>query len=190
MNRSLKENIEQKRGSDVSEHLVVIDMQHVFGDPSSPWCTPRFAEVVGPIQQLVAGYEPRLVFTRFVAPPSPDGAWVDYYRQWPFALQPPDATLFRLVEPFAERHSLAASTFGKWGPELAELVGDSIAVAGVSTDCCVISTVLAAADAGIRVRVAADACAGASDETHQQALAIMALYVPLVEVTTTESLLG
>ena len=24
--------------------LVVVDMQQVFGDPESPWFTPRFAE--------------------------------------------------------------------------------------------------------------------------------------------------
>jgi nicotinamidase-related amidase len=61
-------------------------------------------------------------------------------------------------------------------------------VAGVSTDCCVLSTVLPAADAGVKVRVAADACAGASDESHRQALAIMALYAPLVDVTSVDAL--
>ena len=36
-----------------------------------------------------------------------------------------------------------ATTFGKWGPELAAVVGDGpLTVVGVATDCCVISTVL------------------------------------------------
>ena len=29
--------------------LAVIDLQHVFADPASPWFTPRFAEVVPPV---------------------------------------------------------------------------------------------------------------------------------------------
>ncbi len=33
--------------------LAVIDMQRVFGESDSPWFTPRFAEIVGPIQRLV-----------------------------------------------------------------------------------------------------------------------------------------
>ncbi len=44
-------------------------------------------------------------------------------------------------------------------------------LAGVSTDCCVLSTALAAADAGVTVRVVADACAGIDDESHAKALA-------------------
>ena len=57
-------------------------------------------------------------------------------------------------------------------------------LAGVSTDCCVLSTAVAAADAGVAVQVVADACAGVNDETHAQALDIMRLYAPLIEVTT------
>lgn len=169
-----------------SGHLVVIDLQHVFGDVGSPWSAPRFAEIVTPIERLVAAFDTAVTFTRFVAPAESAGAWVDYYRQWPFALQPPDDPMYELVAPFADRPAVTASTFGKWA-ELAEVVGDEIVVAGVSTDCCVISTVLAAADAGVRVRVVADACAGATDETHAQALAVMALYAPLVEVVTSDA---
>jgi nicotinamidase-related amidase len=61
-------------------------------------------------------------------------------------------------------------------------------LAGVSTDCCVLSTALPAADAGVKVRVAADACAGATDETHRQALELMALYAPLIDVRPSNEL--
>ncbi|HEY2507218.1 MAG TPA: isochorismatase family protein [Streptosporangiaceae bacterium] len=60
----------------------------------------------------------------------------------------------------------------------------------MSTDCCVLSTALAAADAGVRVQVVADACAGASDESHEITLQILRLYAPLVEVVMTADLLG
>lgn len=167
-------------------HLVLIDLQQVFADPASGWFVPRFAELLDPLDRLVTAYGPDVTFTRFVAPAEPTGAWQDYYRAWPFARQPPDAPLYALVDPFAGRPSLARPTFGKWDAELAARVGGELLVAGVSTDCCVISTVLAAADAGVRVRVVADACAGATDQSHRQALDLMAAYAPLVELVSVE----
>ena len=62
-------------------------------------------------------------------------------------------------------------------------------VAGVATDCCVVSTVLPAADAGVPVRVVTDACAGSDDEEHDRAVHLMGLHAPLVELTTTAALL-
>lgn len=176
-------------GGGVTGHLVVIDLQRVFADPASGWFTPRFAELLDPVGRLVAAYRSAVTFTRFVAPDQPVGAWQEYYRQWPFARQPPDAPLYALVDRFAGRPSLALPTFGKWGPELAARAGAELVVAGVTTDCCVISTVLAAADAGVKVRVVTDACAGSTDDNHERALAIMALYAPLVELTTLDRLL-
>ena len=55
---------------------------------------------------------------------------------------------------------------------------------GVSTDCCVLSTAVAAADAGVPVRVVADACAGVSAASHRATLDVLALYGPLVQVVT------
>ena len=84
-----------------------------------------------------------------------------------------------------------ATTFSKWGPELAARAGGGpLVLAGVSTDCCVLSTALAAADDGVTVRVVSDACAGVDDESHAQALHIMSLYGPLVEVVTVADVLG
>lgn len=171
--------------------LAVIDMQRVFADPDSDWCTPRFAQVVQPIQRLVEHFGPRVVFTRFVAPDRPAGAWADYYRDWPFALRPPDAPLWSVVDDFTPTDTFDAPTFGKWGPELAGRLGIApLVLAGVSTDCCVLSTALAAADAGVRVRVVTDACAGTNDDTHRTALDVLALYTPHVRLVTTDELLG
>jgi nicotinamidase-related amidase len=171
--------------------LTVIDFQRVFAEPGSPWLAPRFGEIVDPVRRLVAAFGDRVTFTRFVAPEVPAGAWRRYYEQWPFALQPPGARLYELVDGFAPDQTLDATTFGKWGPELASAVGDGpLVLAGVSTDCCVLSTALAAADAGIAVQVAADACAGATDQSHQQALDIMALYGPLIEIVQVADLVG
>ena len=171
--------------------LVVVDMQQVFGNPASQWFTPRFAEAELAIARLVPAFGDRVVFTRFVAPERPEGAWVPYYEQWPFALVPDDDPIYDLVLAFRDTgHPVVSEpTFGKWGPDLrAALQGSQdVVLAGVSTDCCVLSTALGAADAGIRIRVVADACAGLSDTDHQRALDAMALYAPLIEITDSAS---
>lgn len=59
-----------------------------------------------------------------------------------------------------------------------------LVLVGVSTDCCVLSTALAAADTGVEVLVVAVACAGPDEDSHAQAPHVMDLYRPLVRVTT------
>ena len=171
--------------------LVVVDLQHVFGDEGSPWRAPRFGEIRPRIRRLVDAFGDRVVWTRFVAPADPEGAWREYYEEFPFALEPPDARLYQLVEDPGAHQVVTTTTFGKWGPELAALVGNGpLTVTGVATDCCVISTVLPAADAGRKVRVVTDACAGSGDDDHDRALRVMSLYAPLVELATTDEVLG
>jgi nicotinamidase-related amidase len=173
--------------------LVVIDMQVVFGDPRSQWFTPGYASVEPVVARLVDAFGERVVFTRFVAPAKPSGAWIPYYQQWPFALVPDDDPLYELTPGIHHegRAIVTEPTFGKWGPDLAAAVGGSqdMVLAGVSTDCCVLSTALAAADAGIRVRVVSDACAGLTEADHQRALDAMALYGPLIEIVDSASVL-
>ncbi|WIB25108.1 cysteine hydrolase [Curtobacterium sp. MCSS17_015] len=168
--------------------LVVIDMQRVFTG-ASPWAAPRYADAAAAIEELLPRFPGRTVFTRFVAPERPTGAWRPYYRDWPFALVPDTDPLYALTEPFAGRAErgdpvVTETTFGKWGTSLRRVTGEQphLVLAGVSTDCCVLSTALAAADAGVRVTVVASACAGASDADHARALDAMRLYAPLVTV--------
>ena len=171
--------------------LAVIDVQHVFADPTSPWGAPRFPEAYANIRRLVAAFPGRVAHTRFVAPAQPTGAWVPYYAQFPFALTPPDHAQYALLDDPGDAPVVTATTFGKWGPELAALAGDGpLVLAGVSTDCCVLSTALPAADAGVGVQVVTDACAGATDADHDRAIAVMGLYAPLLELTTTDAVLA
>jgi nicotinamidase-related amidase len=172
--------------------LAVIDMQNVFADPGSDWFTPGFSQILQPILELTEAFAGRTVFTRFLAPAEPGGAWRAYYQQWPFALKPAEWAGYRLVDVL-DRPGLVTmdtSTFGKWTPRLAELVSDEgeLVLAGVSTDCCVLSTALAAADAGVRVLVAEQACAGLDTASHQRALAAMRMYAPLIEVVSVDDL--
>ena len=173
--------------------LVVVDLQVIFASPDSDWFTPGFATILPRVQQLVRAFGDRVVLTRFVAPERPTGAWVPYYEQWPSALVPDTDPLYDLVPELAGsgHRTLSRTTFGKWDAELAGTVGQGaeVTLVGVSTDCCVLSTALAAADDGMAVRVVADACAGASDSDHQRALDAMALYGPLIEIVDSESVL-
>ena len=83
-------------------------------------------------------------------------------------------------------------TFGKWGPALQAITGPTphLVLAGVSTDCCVVSTALAAADAGATITVVTDACAGSTPENHRSALDVMALYPPQITLATTDEALA
>jgi len=135
--------------ADGDSMLAVIDMQRVFAAPDSPWATPRYAQAAARVLRLLPAFDnDRVVFTRFIAPAEPIGAWRAYYDQWPFALQPPQSRIWELTDEFAheDAHLIDAPTFGKWTPELAERVGPGgrLVLAGVSTDCCVLSTALAA----------------------------------------------
>lgn len=179
--------------------LVVIDMQRIFGEPLSPWFTPRFAEASAGARRLREEFGERVVFTRFLAPRTPTGAWVPYYEQWPFARDPQTLPLYDLMPEFSlevpavgDAIVVDRTTFGKWDAGMrATMAGvDEIVLTGVSTDCCVLSTALAAADDGVHVRVVADACAGVSDADHQSALQVLALYGPLIEITTVDEVLA
>jgi nicotinamidase-related amidase len=167
--------------------LVAIDLQVIFASSDSEWRTPDFARAAAATEQMLPAFGERVVFTRFVAPEHPEGSWMPYYADWPFALVPPTDRLYDLVPPFVDldRPVVSATTFGKWGADLAAVVGPDapLVLTGVSTDCCVLSTALAAADAGRFVTVVADACAGVSAADHQRALDAMALYAPLITIS-------
>ena len=173
--------------------LVGIDFQRVFGDASSPWCAPRYAAAAGSARRLAAAHSGRTVLTRFVAPTAPEGAWDRYYADFPWALVGDDDPLYALTHEVADLPAriVTAPTFGKWDV-LRDVLGPHprLVVAGVATDCCVISTVLAAADAGADVTVVTDACAGSTDENHTKALHLMGLYAPLVRLATTDEVLA
>lgn len=173
----------------MSDWLVIIDAQAIFADPAaSPWGSPMWAQTLPRIVELAAAFGPaRTVLTRFVADPGLGGSWGPYYSEWPFALVPDEDPLYAVVPELAgcAAHTITAGTFGKWTADLRAVVGDqpTMTLAGVATDCCVLSTALPAADAGATIEVAADACAGSSVDNHERALAAMALYAPQVTVT-------
>lgn len=178
----------------MSTRLVVVDMQHVFADAESPWATPGYASASAGIRRLLSAFAGATVFTRFVAPAEPAGAWIPYYRDWPDQLRPERDPLWDITPELevGDAPIVSAPTFGKWGPDLAAATegAERLVVTGVSTDCCVLSTALAAADAGRFVVVPEDACAGLSETDHRRALDAMALYGPLITISSVDAVLA
>ena len=170
-----------------TDWLMAIDLQPAFSHPDSPWFTPTLAEVSRRIAALVPLYGERVLFTRFVPPAVPTNSWISYYRKWPFALEAGSSWLWQVDAAWRGHASVASHTFSKWIPEaFARFApGAGVVLCGVSTDCCVLATALAAVDGGVPVRVVADACAAKTQAAHEAALGIMAARAPQLDLVTT-----
>lgn len=184
--------------------LVVVDPQRIFADPASDWGSPMWGGALLRIADLIDHFESahdgRVIITRWV-PPQPhssqrSGSWQGYMQAWPFADRPAQDPMFEVVPELAgaaARHrGVASHTFGKYGAALEAITGPTpqLVVCGVSTDCCVISTALPAADAGATVQVVSDACAGSTPDNHAKALDVMELYPPQIVLRTTAQILS
>jgi len=175
--------------------LIVIDPQNIFASPESEWGSPLFEEAMQNIARLADRFGERVLVTRWMPTADRSTSWGEYFAAWPFADQPAEHPLFDLVPEAAglsPHPTVDLPTFGKWGAEIEAVVGRGahVVLAGVATDCCVISTALAAADAGAHVTVAADACAGSTAENHAAALQVMGLYPPQITVSDASAVLA
>ena len=175
--------------------LVVIDPQVVFADPSSEWLAPRVGAALDRVDRVAPSFGDRVIVTRWLPATDRDNSWGDYFDRFPFADQLASDPMFDLVpraEALVRGRTLDVTTFGKYGPALVERTGPApqLVLTGATTDCCVITTALAAADAGAWVTVLTDGCAGSTDENHAAALQVMGLYSPQIELTTTDAWLA
>ncbi|MDQ0260582.1 nicotinamidase-related amidase [Sinomonas atrocyanea] len=171
---------------------MVVDMQRAFRGKTA-WHVPRFDEAAAGIAKLSEASWIPPVYTRFVRDEAEAGSWSAYYARWSEMRLASGSEEWALAVPLPPGATvLDAPTFSKWGPELASAIpeGERMLLAGVATDCCVLSTALAAVDAGRYVTVVSDACAGASDDAHEQALALMQMLSPMCETTTVADLLA
>ena len=163
------------------EWLVVIDRQKVFAESEwSAWACAdgTYYDTNEAFEKLAKAFGDRVVYTRYVAPIPPKDAWVDYFKDWPQFLVPPDDPIYDLTDEtaaLAEGHQVVdRTTFGKWGQQLIDAIGGAKKI----TVC------------GVAVRVPADACAGSTPENQELALNTMRLFEPLITVTDTASILA
>ncbi|QEW24053.1 putative hydrolase (plasmid) [Paracoccaceae bacterium] len=168
--------------------LFVIDIQPAFSDPASPWFCAALDAAKANIARLLPAYGDRVLFSRFVPPEQVFGAWIEYYDTWAFALPPEAKPLWSVDEPWGHYPSMQSHTLSKWVPAAKQMLPEdaTIALCGVSTDCCVMSTALAAIDDGRRVRLIEDACAAGSEEIQRQSVELMRLRAPMLTVTDTQ----
>ncbi len=173
--------------------LVIIDMQEIFRSPQSQWGVPTYDSAAQNVTRLTDRFRGSVVWTRFVRDPEESGSWRQYYDRWSGCRATPESAEWDVTMPIeSSDRTLTLPTFSKWGSELAQLSAGSerLVVCGVATECCVLSTVLGAVDAGKHVVVVTDACAGATDEAHDQAMAVMSLLSPMVTLATTDEAIG
>jgi nicotinamidase-related amidase len=167
--------------------LVVIDMQHAFG-PGTEWETPGFEELVVGLPDLISRFPGRTVLTRYLPPSPVDGSWVSYFERYSGMLRDDRDSLWDLaVDVPADATVIDVRGFSKWGSALGRLVGPDavLYLAGVATECCVMATAIAAADAGRAVRVIREECRGSSLAMHQHALEVMAGFEPQIQIVST-----
>ncbi|APX33385.1 nicotinamidase [Brachybacterium sp. P6-10-X1] len=176
--------------------LLVVDPQRIFADPASDWASPFWDDAWSRIRELAEHVGPeRTLVTRWLPTADRTTAWGEYFRAWPFADVPATDPLYDLVDGAREltvHPTIDEPTFGKWGPQLAGIVGPhpDLLLTGVSTDCCVITTALAAADAGARLSVVRDACAASTAADGAAAVQVMGLFPPQIDVTSSTEVLG
>jgi nicotinamidase-related amidase len=170
--------------------LVVIDMQRLFREPSSPWHVPGFDELAEPISRLTESFGERVVYTRFHVPETIEGSWRPYYETFAPVTNPANRAWFELAVPYdgRARQTIDRPIFNAWGERLKDLAGEpsTLVLCGVATDCCVISTALPAADDAAFVRIVGDACRGSSAASHDAAIDVLRGYAPQIEISTVE----
>ena len=155
--------------------LLVIDMQNVYAGGGA-WCCPKAEEAAGKIKKLInekaSGID--VIFTRFIAGDEPEGTWKDYNRENAEINNDPYAN--GMMDVFSEelkKYPLyTKSVYSSLAiPEVKEAAKNAgkVLVAGVVTECCVLSTVMSLIDEGAYVLYLKD-CAAGLDKDMEQAV--------------------
>ena len=161
-------------------HLVV-DMQELFRSHSE-WGTPALTRLIPAIERLVKARPSQAYFSRFIPARNAgaaEGAWHRYYRRWSSvtldALDPAMVDILPELQPLATRlvDKTGYSAMGNPAFRRAAQAAGCLIVSGVETDVCVLSTVMEAMEAGVRIILPTDALASSSDLCHDRALGIL-----------------
>lgn len=177
--------------NDYRNIVVLIDLQTIFGLKYSPWRVDYYEYVITGTCSFLNSLALHdnsntldIIMTRYLPPPSKH-VWKEYLDMFPSIDRNPNSSDYELdsrLDGVADFKVVAATTFGKW-PVIEPIVGKepcNIFIGGVSTECCVLSTALAAVDAGHKVFIMEDLCEGTV--LHNEALNIMKAFSPNITV--------
>lgn len=160
------------------DKLVIIDMQKVY-EEGAPWACVGFGDVCERIARLIeSGIFADICFTRFVLPDRAQGSWLRYRAKYrDIHAEPTYGEITARLLPFARKHRIfdkagysayRADGFAEWAKGATRLV-----VCGVIAECCVLATVLAAAERGADIICLTDACASTSTDKLRMAEVIL-----------------
>lgn len=183
----------------MSKLLLFIDFQLVF-TPNGPlgpngWPVPKFNDA---LHNALLVYEKlksecQTISTRYIPPNPISGEWIEYFNQFPKIPKNDNSPCYDLAKNVPRDYVISVPKFGKW-PSVVKSqhikMPTEVYITGVSTDCCVLSTALAAVDSGVKVYIVTDACASSSDTNQNNALNVLKGYAPNIELVTCNEILN
>ena len=175
--------------------LLVIDMQNVY-TKGQEWACEGVEAASASILHLLERPTPKqVIFTQYLAPEHPEGVWKEYNEV--NAAVNADPWLNEMMPeflPWTEKYPVyTKSVYSSFAiPEVVKAAKKAgrLVISGVVAECCVLSTVLSAIDAGCKVIYLTDAVAGLSEASRRETENIISYFAPLhTERMTTEEYL-
>ena len=174
--------------------LLVIDMQNVY-TKGQEWACEEVEKASDSILRLLNSRALSQVI--FTATKHPEGVWKEYNKV--NAAVNADPWLNEMMSeflPYTKKYPVyTKSVYSSFViPQVRELAkhASRVVISGVVAECCVLSTVLSAIDAGCKVIYLTDAVAGLSEVSRKETENIISYFAPLhtVLMTTEEYLLS
>ena len=175
--------------------LLVIDMQNVY-TKGQEWACEGVEAASASILHLLESPTPtQVIFTQYLAPEHPEGVWKEYNEV--NAAVNADPWLNEMMPeflPWTEKYPVyTKSVYSSFAiPEVVKAAKKAgrLVISGVVAECCVLSTVLSAIDAGCKVIYLTDAVAGLNEASRTETEKIVSYFAPLhTELMTTEEYL-
>ena len=177
--------------------LLVIDMQNVY-TKGQEWACEEVEKASDSILRLLNSRAlSQVIFTQYLAAKHPEGVWKEYNKV--NAAVNADPWLNEMMSeclPYTKKYPVyTKSVYSSFAiPQVRELAkhASRVVISGVVAECCVLSTVLSAIDAGCKVIYLTDAVAGLSEVSRKETENIISYFAPLhtVLMTTEEYLLS
>lgn len=176
--------------------LLIIDMQNVY-TKGQEWACEGVETVSASILRLLNSQAPKqVIFTEYLASEHPEGVWKEYNKV--NAAINADPWLNEMMPeflPWTKKYPVyAKNVYSSFAiPEVLEAAKKAgrLVISGVVAECCVLSTVFAAMDAGCKIIYLTDAVAGLSEASRKETEKIVSCFAPLhTELMTTEEYLN